>query len=180
MAPPPRMDPPGPVVVEVKFGFIELSAIDTINQSFRCRFFLDLTWEDPRLIGASSVPDGTWFPKGVYIINAHGALDIAAYSKPILVDSATGRVLWAQDIQGAITNQMSLAAFPFDMDVLEVYVHQAESARCACNRLLRRAQVRPWSASKESDSWSASPQVPIQAYINPLPKLSPTLTESRP
>jgi hypothetical protein len=98
MAPPPRMDPPGPVVVEVKFGFIELSAIDTINQSFRCRFFLDLTWEDPRLIGASSVPDGTWFPKGVYIINAHGALDIAAYSKPILVDSATGRVLWAQDI----------------------------------------------------------------------------------
>ena len=128
MAPPPRMDPPGPVVVEVKFGFIELSAIDTINQSFRCRFFLDLTWEDPRLIGASSVPDGTWFPKGVYIINAHGALDIAAYSKPILVDSATGRVLWAQDIQGAITNQMSLAAFPFDTDVLEVYVHQAEEA----------------------------------------------------
>jgi hypothetical protein len=115
-------------VVEVKFGFIELSAIDTINQSFRCRFFLDLTWEDPRLIGASSVPDGTWFPKGVYIINAHGALDIAAYSKPILVDSATGRVLWAQDIQGAITNQMSLAAFPFDTDVLEVYVHQAEEA----------------------------------------------------
>lgn len=128
MAPAPTASPAGPVVVEVKMGFTQISAIDTVNQSFSCRFFLDLIWEDPRLIGATSVPDGTWYPKGVYVLNALGELTIAAYAKPILLDSTTGRVLWAQDVQGVMLNTMNLQEFPFDSGTLEIYVHQAETA----------------------------------------------------
>mgnify|MGYP003683914619 CR=1 FL=1 len=128
MAPPPRVTPPGPVIVEVKIGFMHIEAISTVDQCYSCRFFLDLLWDDPRLVGATTVPDGTWFLKGVYLLNALGELTIHAYEKPILLDGKTGRVLWAQDVQGTFSNSMSLHDFPFDTDMLELYVHQAESA----------------------------------------------------
>jgi hypothetical protein len=128
MAPPPKCDPPGPVVIEVKIGFTELGSIDTVNGTYHCRFFLDLFWTDPRLVGCTSVPAGTWHPEGIYVVNAQDDLTTHAYEAPILIDSATGRLLWAQDIQGTLTNHMSLEAFPFDSDKLELLIHQAETA----------------------------------------------------
>lgn len=126
MAPAPKTPNGGPVIVEVKIGFVALSQIDTVSQTAWARFFVDLYWTDPRLAGATSVPDGTWFPKGVYIPNSAGELCIDAYEKPVLMDSSTGRLLWAQEIQGQLVNRMDLKSFPFDHDAIEVFVHQAE------------------------------------------------------
>mmetsp|Transcript_42702 Transcript_42702/g.109304 ORF Transcript_42702/g.109304 Transcript_42702/m.109304 type:complete len:492 (-) Transcript_42702:1095-2570(-) len=126
MAPAPTAPGGGPLVVEVKVGFVALGQVDTVAQTAWARFFVDLYWHDPRLVGATSVPDGTWFPNGVYIINSAGDLTIDAYDKPVLVDSATGKVLWAQEIQGTLVNRMDLRAFPFDVDDIEVWVHQSE------------------------------------------------------
>ena len=52
-----------------KIGFTSLSAIDTVNQTVHVRFFLDLYWNDPRVVGATYVPDGIWRPADCYIIN---------------------------------------------------------------------------------------------------------------
>jgi len=100
--------------------------VDTVAQTAWARFFVDLYWHDPRLVGATSVPDGTWYPKGVYIVNSAGDLVIDAYEKPVLVESATGKILWAQEIQGTLVNRMDLRLFPFDVDDIEVFVHQSE------------------------------------------------------
>ena len=128
MAPAPKPPGGGPLVVEVKIGFVALGQVDTVTQTAWARFFVDLYWHDPRLIGATSVPDGTWFPKGIYIPNSAGDLCIDAYEKPVMMDSATGKLLWAQEIQGQLVNRMDLSSFPFDHDAIEVFVHQAEDS----------------------------------------------------
>ena len=49
---PPPLGPNGePVVVRPKIGFTNFSQVDTVTQTLHCRFYLDLYWHDPRVIG---------------------------------------------------------------------------------------------------------------------------------
>jgi hypothetical protein len=95
LAPAPLGPNGEPVVVRPKIGFTNLNNIDTVGQTVFVRFFLDLYWEDPRLIGATYVPENTWRPADCYIINqVEDMATIAHADAPILVDAARGRLMW--------------------------------------------------------------------------------------
>lgn len=129
---PPPLGPNGePVIVRPKLGFTSLSQIDTVNQTVHVRFFLDLYWVDPRVKGATYVPDGIWRPDNCYVQNQHGEMTVIEHGdRPVLVDSSKGLLLWPQEFCGLMKNPMSLRAFPFDTDFIEIFIHQSE----ACTR----------------------------------------------
>ena len=85
------------MVVRPKLGFTSLSQIDTVNQTVHVRFFLDLYWVDPRVVGATYVPDGIWRPDRCYVQNQHGEMKVIEHGdRPVLVDSSKGLLLWPQ------------------------------------------------------------------------------------
>lgn len=128
-APPPLGANGAPVVVRPKIGFTNLNNIDTVIQTVFVRFFLDLYWNDPRMVGATYVPENIWRPAGCYVINQVEDMSVVDHEEqPILVDSKTGLFLWPIEFCGAVVNEMNLRDFPFDRDSIEVHVHQAESS----------------------------------------------------
>ena len=126
-APPPRGPNGEPVIVYPKIGFTNLSQVDTVNQTCHVRFYLDLYWHDPRMVGMSKVPEGIWRPADCYIINQHGEMTrILHDDRPTLIDSSVGLLLWPVELVGEIQNPMKLHAFPFDADAIEIHIHQNE------------------------------------------------------
>jgi len=127
---PPPLGPNGePVVVRPKIGFTNLNNIDTVGQTVFVRFFLDLYWEDPRMVGATIVPENIWRPAECYIINQVEDMNVLVHEEqPILVDASKGLLLWPIEFCGAVVNPMDLREFPFDRDSIDVHVHQAESS----------------------------------------------------
>ena len=133
-APPPNDLLGGPVVVRPKFGFTNIAEVDTLNQTVHVRFFVDHHWIDPRFIGASYVPEGTWRPTECYIANQRDQMELMAHvDRPTIADlkdgvSQNGLLLWPTEYVGTLTNPMSLRAFPFDNDTIEIVLHQSEAA----------------------------------------------------
>ena len=133
IAPAPRNPDGGPVAVRPKVGFTNVNNIDTAASTIYVSFFLDLYWNDPRLVGASSVPDGTWRPEGVYAINTNGGLTVEHVpERPTLVDldengkSKAGLLLWPSHYSGDLRNPMNLRQFPFDHDYFEISLMNGE------------------------------------------------------
>ena len=129
LAPPPLGPNGEPVVVRPKIGFTNLNNIDTVGQTVFVRFFLDLYWIDPRMVGATYVPENLWRPADCYIINQVEDMSVVPHTEqPILMDKAKGLLLWPIEFCGAVVNPMDLHAFPFDRDSIGIHVHQAESS----------------------------------------------------
>jgi hypothetical protein len=129
LSPAPKGPNGEPVVVRPKVGFANLNNIDTVGQTVFARFFLDLYWNDPRLVGASYVPENVWRPAECYIFNQVEDMSVVVHAdQPILVDAAKGLLLWPIEFCGAMINPMDLRAFPFDRDSIEIHIHQAESS----------------------------------------------------
>jgi len=133
--PPPVEQLGGPVIVRPKIGFSRLGEIDTLTATASGRFFVDHYWRDPRMVGQSYVPDGIWRPEGVYIANQYGSLEVMTHvDRPTIADadaqgrSTGGLLLWPTEYDGTLVNPMTLHAFPFDHDSLDIYIHQAEHA----------------------------------------------------
>ena len=109
------------------------------------RFYLDLYWIDPRMIGQKRVPEGIWRPADCYVINQHGEMSrILHDDRPTLIDSETGMLLWPVELVGEIQNPMRLQKFPFDADAIELHIHQV--ARSGERRVVRsewRVSSRP-------------------------------------
>ena len=125
LAPPPLGHDGEPVVVRPKIGFTNLNNIDTVGQTVFARFFLDLYWHDPRLVGATYVPENTWRPADCYLINQVEYMSVIAHAdQPILIDSKRGLLLWPLEFCGQLVNPMDLHTFPFDRDSIELHVHQ--------------------------------------------------------
>ena len=84
--------------------------------------------------GKAYVPDGMWRPSGVYIGNQYGTMECVEHvDRPSIADmkdgvSASGLLCWPTEYEGQLTNPMSLHAFPFDFDEVQLYVHQAEDS----------------------------------------------------
>ena len=127
---PPPLGPNGePVIVRPKIGFTALSQVDTVNQTVHMRFYLDIYWNDQRVVGLNYVPDGIWRPADCYIINQHGEMDRIRHSdNPILIDGDTGLLLWPVEMVGEVQNPMALHKFPFDSDDMVLHVHQNEAS----------------------------------------------------
>lgn len=119
-------------VVRAKIGITNLSEVNTVSQTCRVGCFLDLYWTDPRLKGLSEVPEGTWRPMNIYLSNQQGTIPAQYHlQKPVFVDlvdgvSSKGTLLWPSYYEGILRNPMSLNNFPFDSDVMDIWVHQAE------------------------------------------------------
>jgi len=135
MAPTPRPETGGPLPIRVKFGFMDVSCIDTVAATVHTQFFVDLYYNDPRLRGATFVPQCTWRPTDLYVANQVGDM-VCHYTqeKPTLLDigadgrSKDGLLLWPSLYKGTLRNPMDLRNFPFDHDWIEVFLHQSESA----------------------------------------------------
>ena len=127
---PPPLGPNGePVIVRPKIGFTQVSQLDTVHQTVNVRFFLDLYWRDPRVVGLAFVPDGIWRPAHCYVLNQHGEMTrILHTDRPVLIDSAEGLLLWPIELVGTLQNPMDLHAFPFDHDIIELHIHQNEQS----------------------------------------------------
>lgn len=161
MAPPSSSG--GPVKIYVKMGFQDISCIDTVTQSLNARFFLDLYYYDPRLVGAAFVPESTWRPLGIYLHNQVGDLT-CHYPQPkpsfVNVDadgrSKDGKLMWPSLYHGTLRNPMDLRDFPFDRDHIQFHVHQAETAsshECAPEPATASRSLR-WLALARHDAGS--------------------------
>eukprot|EP00045_Choanoeca_perplexa_P006269 m.53337 g.53337 ORF g.53337 m.53337 type:complete len:454 (+) comp13552_c0_seq2:168-1529(+) len=123
---PPQQDGK-PVEVQVRVGMSNIGSIDTVNQTAAVKFFLDLYWHDPSLIGLEreSVPSYIWRPDA-YVFNALAGSSKEAHP-PVLMDSDTGLMLYALQFECTISNPMDLSEFPFDSDAIVIHFMQAES-----------------------------------------------------
>lgn len=111
------------------------------------RFFLDLYWNDPRMVGATYVPENLWRPAECYIINQVEDMSVVTHAEqPILVDAKSGLLLWPIEFCGCVINPMDLRKFPFDRDSIEVHVHQAESSS------RDEFVLRPFEGAEEAES----------------------------
>jgi len=134
-APPPTDALGGPVIIRPKVGFTNLSEVDTLTQTLHVRFFVDHYWVDPRMKGESYVPEGIWRPTDCYIANQRDVMELVTHvEKPEIADlkdgvSANGMLLWPTEYVGTLSNPMSLRAFPFDSDHIEIILHQSESSQ---------------------------------------------------
>lgn len=136
-SPPPRGPNGEPVVVYSKVGFTCLSQVDTVTQTCHVRFYLDLYWHDPRMVGASKVPEGIWRPADCYVINQFDEMTRVLHEdRPTLIDSGSGMLLWPVELVGSVQNPMQLHEFPFDADVIELHIHQNEKS-CRDEYVLR-------------------------------------------
>ena len=146
---PPPLGPHGePVVVRPKVGFTQLTQVDTVNQTVWARFFVDMYWHDPRMIGLDYIPDGLWRPADCYIGNQHGNMErIRHENRPVLIDKKTGLLLWPVEFVGLLSNPMALHKFPFDTDAIDILIHQNEAS------LGRDEYIfRPWPPAEEQQS----------------------------
>lgn len=128
----PRVDG-RPVKVMAKFGIARISEINTVDLTARIKLFIDLYWHDPRMIGARSdqIPNYIWIPD-CYVYNCTqrsgengGKLNIHPVS---LVDSSTGLLLNALEVEVVLTNDMNLRNFPFDSDDIQMILLQSEDS----------------------------------------------------
>lgn len=85
--------------------------------------------------GESYVPEGIWRPTDCYIANQRDVMELVTHvEKPEIADlkdgvSANGMLLWPTEYVGTLSNPMSLRAFPFDSDHIEIILHQSESSQ---------------------------------------------------
>jgi len=130
-APPPKVDGK-PVEVRLKMGFARLARINTVDLTCDIKLFVDLYWNDPSMIGMDpdNVPPYVWRPNA-YIYNSidktgenGGKVNEHGVS---LMDSKTGLLLHALELEVTISNEMDLRRFPFDADAVEILVLQDET-----------------------------------------------------
>jgi len=122
------IETPQTTKVMVKIGFVYITDINTIDGTIQCKFYLDMWWHDPMLVGAKKgeLPEGTWFPDA-YLINAIEKDMDRKMQGANLMDPSTGLCLNAIEYEGLLlVNLDDLNDFPFDEHALLVWVHQAE------------------------------------------------------
>lgn len=118
----PRPDPPG-TRTRVEFGAIilDVSSINSADQTFTADVGLVLRWHDPRLAtpgGAVKVMNRTdvWNPD-VYLLNQRSV----AMLLPDVVDvTPEGDVFYRQRFAGQFSNRIHVGDFPFDSHLFRV------------------------------------------------------------
>ncbi|EDQ84226.1 uncharacterized protein MONBRDRAFT_39352 [Monosiga brevicollis MX1] len=138
-----RSDPPKvdgkPVEVQAKVGIISFGRVDTVSQSAYVRFFFDLHWIDPSMIGAdpANVPPYLWRPDA-YVFNATGDYNKTVHPATLL-DPERGLMLQALEFEATFDNPMDLRDFPFDSDAATIHVIAVEEQSA------EDYVLRPWS-----------------------------------
>jgi Neurotransmitter-gated ion-channel ligand binding domain len=116
---PPLIERPnadsGPTEISVGMWFVDISSIDSAQQTFTAEIAVVLRWEDPRLAhtgnGAVRYPlDQIWHPR-VGIVNETNSV---SRRMPDSVEvEPDGTVTYRQRYVGAFTQPLRLQSFPF-------------------------------------------------------------------
>jgi hypothetical protein len=117
--------PAHPTRVTTNFYFNSVTDVDSVSESFQADFYLSMTWEDPRLTGkdpALRAQGESWEPQ-VDLVNA---LDQRSrWAAPVLEHPAPGRASLLSTYSGRFRAPMDLRDFPFDRQVLPVYLESS-------------------------------------------------------
>jgi hypothetical protein len=106
----------GPTQVSVGIWIVDISKIDSAEQSFTAEVAVVLRWKDPRLAHAGNGVvryslDQIWHPRAV-IVNEGNSV---SRKFPDMAEvEADGRVIYRQRYAGAFTQPLRLRSFPFD------------------------------------------------------------------
>ena len=117
----PRADS-GPTQISVAIWFVDISSIDSAQQSFTADVVVVFQWKDPRLThtggGAALYSlDRIWNPR-VVVVNETNSIN---HRFPDSVEvAADGTVIYRQRFVGSFTQALVLKSFPFDKQVFRV------------------------------------------------------------
>jgi hypothetical protein len=112
----------GPTQISVAIWFVDVSSIDSAQQSFTADVVVVLRWKDPRLShtggGVALYPlDHIWNPR-VVVVNETNSI---SHRFPDSVEvAADGTVIYRQRLVGSFTQALVLKSFPFDKQVFRV------------------------------------------------------------
>src|ERR1700730_1316878 len=117
---PPLIDRPnadsGPTEISVGMWVVDISSIDSAQQTFTAEIAVVLRWKDPRLAhtgsGVVRYPlEQVWHPR-VGIVNETNSV-VRKFPDWVEVET-DGRVICRQRYAGAFTQPLRLQSFPFD------------------------------------------------------------------
>jgi len=112
----------GPTQISVAIWFVDVSSIDSAQQSFTADVVVVLRWKDPRLAhvggGVALYPlDQIWNPR-VVVVNETNSI---SHRFPDSVEVGTdGTVIYRQRLVGSFAQALVLKSFPFDKQVFRV------------------------------------------------------------
>jgi len=119
--------PAHPVRITPNFYFNSVTDLDSVSESFQADFYLYMDWEDPRLVSTNPAlrAEGMkWEPK----IDLVNALDQKSrWLSPLVEYPAPGRVRLLSSYAGKFRAPMDLRDFPFDRQVLPVFVESSSN-----------------------------------------------------
>jgi neurotransmitter-gated ion-channel len=112
----------GPTQVSTGIWIVDISSIDSAQQSFTAEIAVVLRWKDPRLahIGNGVVRhslEQTWHPRAV-IVNETNSVT-RKFPDSVEVE-ADGTVIYRQRYAGAFTQPLRLRSFPFDRQTFRI------------------------------------------------------------
>jgi hypothetical protein len=112
----------GPTQISVAIWFVDVSSIDSAQQSFTADVIVILRWKDPRLahtgggVALYSL-DRIWNPR-VVVVNETNSIN---HRFPDSVEvAADGTVIYRQRFVGSFTQALVLKSFPFDKQVFRL------------------------------------------------------------
>jgi hypothetical protein len=120
----------GPTQVSVGIWIIDITSIDSAQQSFTADIAVVLGWKDPRLAhtgsGVAHYPlDQIWHPR-VAIVNETNSVS-RKFPESVEVE-ADGTVSYRQRYAGAFTQPLRLQSFPFDRQTFHIQLAAPRSA----------------------------------------------------
>jgi hypothetical protein len=121
--------PAHPTRITPNFYFNSVTDLDSVSESFQADFYLYMDWEDPRLVSADPAlrEEGMkWEPK----IDLVNALDQKSrWSSPLVENPSPGRVRLLSSYAGKFRAPMDLRDFPFDRQVLPVFIESSSDIK---------------------------------------------------
>lgn len=105
----------GTTQVEFALTLLDITSIDTADQSFTADLGVVLRWHDPRLALPGSELRSLersviWSPE----VNVVNQRDVTKHLPEMVEVSADGTVVYRQRISGSFSNRINVADFPFD------------------------------------------------------------------
>jgi len=120
--------PAHPTRITPNFYFNSVTDVDSVSESFQADFYLFLDWEDPRLVSTDPARRSEamkWDPN-VDLVNV---LDQKSRWSPVVEHPSPGRVRLMSSYTGKFRAPMDLRDFPFDRQVLPIYVESVANIK---------------------------------------------------
>jgi len=127
----PILNPPPsngqPLKVYVGLYFLNLAALDEINQQFKFTGDLFARWKDPRLAFISSPgeqfrrynPADVWRP----ILQIDNGVEPRNRGAAIVLAAPDGTAIYIENFTATLSTDLDFRSFPFDLQTMQVVIH---------------------------------------------------------